>query len=133
MELKRDSIMADYLNRRYEESIDSLTAFIDSTKNKGFKIIGLIYPQSPKYAETGSYGRHGIQRSVVMKTMAYLDSLSEVYPHFMVMDENKYGAHDYTDSMANDYDHLAAAGAEHLSIRVDSLLKTLEKLYLKHE
>ena len=133
VELKRDSIMADYLNRRYEESIDSLTAFIDSTKNKGFKIIGLIYPQSPKYAETGSYGRHGIQRSVVMKTMAYLDSLSEVYPHFMVMDENKYGAHDYTDSMANDYDHLAAAGAEHLSIRVDSLLKTLEKLYLKHE
>ena len=126
-EIKRDTVMPAYLNDRYEESIDSLTAFIDSTQNKGFKIIGLIYPQSPKYAETGSYGRHGIQRSVVMKTIAYLDSLAEVYPHFMVMDENKYGAHDYTDSMANDYDHLSAAGAEHLSIRVDSLIKALEQ------
>ena len=126
-EVKRDSVMPEYLNRRYEQTIDSLTAFIDSTQNKGFKIIGLIYPQSPKYAETGSYGRHGIQMSVVMKTIAYLDSLAEVYPHFMMMDENKYGAHDYTDAMANDYDHLAAAGAEHLSIRVDSLLKVLEK------
>jgi hypothetical protein len=44
-----------------------------------------------------------------------------------MMDENKFGAHDYTDAMANDYDHLSAAGAEHLSVRLDSLIKSLEK------
>jgi hypothetical protein len=43
------------------------------------------------------------------------------------MDENKFGAHDYTNAMANDYDHLCAAGAEHLSTRLDSLIKSLEK------
>jgi hypothetical protein len=58
---------------------------------------------------------------------AYFDSLASVYPHFIMMDENKLGAHDYTDAMANDYDHLSAAGAEHLSVRLDSLIRSLEK------
>ncbi|PWJ66510.1 uncharacterized protein (TIGR02171 family) [Fibrobacter sp. UWB6] len=111
----------------YARSLDSLTAFIDSTQNKGFKIIGLIYPQSPEYAKTGSFGRHGVRRSVAIETAAYLDSLASVYPHFILMDENKFGAHDYTDAMANDYDHLSALGAEHLSARLDSLIKTLDR------
>ena len=114
-------------NKVYARIVDSLTAFIDSTKDKGFKIIGLVYPQSPEYAKTGSFGRHGVSRSLAIKTAAYFDSLASVYPHFIMMDENQFGAHDYTDAMANDYDHLSAAGAERLSIRVDSLIKTLDK------
>ena len=113
--------------RSYAKFVDSLTVFIDSTKDKGFKIIGLVYPQSPEYAKTGSFGRHGVRRSIARETAAYFDSLASVYPHFIMMDENKFGAHDYTNAMANDYDHLCAAGAEHLSIRVDSLLKSLDK------
>ena len=108
-------------------SADSLAAFIDSTQDKGFKIIGLIYPQSPEYAKTGSFGRHGVRRSMAIKMEAFFDSLASVYPHFILMDENKFGAHDYTNAMANDYDHLCAAGAEHLSVRLDSLIKSLEK------
>jgi hypothetical protein len=64
---------------------------------------------------------------VAIETAAYLDSLASVYPHFILMDENKFGAHDYTDAMANDYDHLSALGAEHLSARLDSLIKTLDR------
>ena len=122
-----DSILSGNEEKNLAESIDSLTAFIDSTQNKGFKIIGLVYPQSPKYAKTGSFGRYGVRRSVAKEIIAFFDSLASVYPHFIMMDENKFGMHDYTDVMANDYDHLSAAGAEHLSTRLDSLIKILEK------
>jgi hypothetical protein len=62
-----------------------------------------------------------------METLAYFDSLAKVYPHFVLMDENKFGEHDYTDAMANDYDHLGAVGAEHLSVRLDSLIRSLTR------
>jgi hypothetical protein len=104
-----------------------LTAFIDSTQDKGFKIVGLIFPQSPEYANTGSYGRHGVSRSLAMKVAAYFDSLANVYPHFVLMDENKFGAHDYTDAMTNDCDHLSVAGAKQLSVRLDSLLNVISR------
>lgn len=119
--------LKDDNNRVVALTVDSLTAFINRTKDEGFKIIGLIYPQSPEYAKTGSFGRHGISRSRAIKMTAHFDSLASVYPHFIMMDENKLGAHDYTDAMANDYDHLSAAGAEHLSVRLDSLIRSLEK------
>ena len=96
---------------------------ITRLEDKGFKIIGLVYPQSPRYASTGSFGRHGTQRSLAKQTLDYFDSLSRVYPHFILVDENKFGAHDYSDSMAFDFDHLCAQGAERLSARLDSLLK----------
>ena len=125
-EISMDSILPKSKKRIFENSLDSLVAFIDSTQGKGFWVIGLVYPQSPKYANTGSYGRHGVSRSLAMETMAILDSVADVYPHFVIMDENKFGAHDYTDGMANDYDHLSAAGAERLSARLDSLIRTLK-------
>lgn len=124
-EILRDTVMLEYLNELFASSVDSLTAFIDSTADKGFKIIGLVYPQSPEYANTGAFGRHGVKRSLAMETFAYFDSLSRVYPHFILMDENQFGKHGYTDSMANDFDHLSAAGAVRLSDRLDSLLRTL--------
>ena len=62
-----------------------------------------------------------------METSAYFDSLASVYPHFVMMDENKFGEHDYTDEMAHDYDHLAATGALQFTARLDSLIKSLDK------
>jgi hypothetical protein len=122
-QIMRDTIMPLLEERIYKKAVDSLTTFIDTTQNKGFKIIGLVYPQSPQYASTGSFGRHGTQRSLAKQTLDYFDSLSREYPHFILVDENKFGAHDYTDSMAYDFDHLSALGAERLSARLDSLLK----------
>jgi hypothetical protein len=43
----------------------------------------------------------------------------------VLVDENQFGKHGYDDSMANDFDHLSAAGAVRLSDRLDSLLRTL--------
>ena len=42
------------------------------------------------------------------------------------MDENKMGKHDYTSKMAYDDDHLGTLGAEKLTHRLDSLIKTLD-------
>ena len=126
-EIKYDTVVHAGWKKMYDQVVDSLTAFIDSTQNKGFKIIGVVYPQSPAYAKTGSFGRHGVKRSLALKTAAYFDSLAQVYPHFIMMDENKFGAHDYSDDMANDCDHMSFVGAQHLSTRLDSLIKALEK------
>lgn len=125
-EIKQGAILFDSKRRHYANVVDSLVAFVDRMQGKGFVIIGLIYPQSPKYADTECFGRHGTPRDLAEETVAYLDSLAGGYPYFVLMDENKFGAHDYPDSMANDYDHLSAVGAERLSVRLDSLIKTLE-------
>lgn len=125
--VERDTVLTEGLRRNFFRGVDSLVALIDSTQGKGFTIIGLVYPQSPGYANTGGFGRYGISRSLAMETIAYFDSLAKVYPHFVLMDENKFGRHDYADAMANDYDHLAAAGAKYLSVRLDSLIMTLKK------
>ena len=55
-----------------------------------------------------------------------LKALQDAYPNFVLMDENQMGNHDYTDSMAYESDHLSALGANQLTGRLDSVLKTLE-------
>ena len=42
------------------------------------------------------------------------------------MDENKMGDHDYTDEMAQNRDHLSYLGAQKLTARLDSVLKSIE-------
>ncbi|MDY3922612.1 MAG: hypothetical protein SOZ02_10700, partial [Hallerella porci] len=71
------------------------------------------------------FGRYGPQRSVAKKRIAWLDSIAKVKPNFILMDENKMGDHDYTDEMALDYDHLSYLGANQVTTRLDSVLKTL--------
>ena len=48
------------------------------------------------------------------------------YPHFRLMDENKMGDHDYDDQMARNCDHLSYKGAERMTKRLDSLIRTLK-------
>ena len=55
-----------------------------------------------------------------------IQDISKDYPNFIFMDENKMGKHDYTSKMAYDDDHLGTLGAEKLTHRLDSLIKTLD-------
>lgn len=122
-EVQRDSVLTKSEMTHYANVVDSLEAFIKVLDEKGINAVGLVYPQSPLYRETGAYGRHGVPRSLAEQTLKHLDSLSLRYSNFILLDENKMGAHDYTDDMAMDYDHLSAVGAKRLSMRLDSLLK----------
>ena len=110
----------------YEDSFNLLKEIITTSNEKGIYVIGIIFPQSPSYKNTGAYGCYGLQRSLAPHVLDDLNNLTKEYPNFILMDENKMGDHDYTDEMARDRDHLSHLGALQITHRLDSLLRTLE-------
>ncbi len=124
-ELSRDSIFDDETTR-LGEAMTSLENIILLSRNLNINVIGVIFPLSPLYAQTGSYGRYGLRRSKATALIEQLKVLEKIYSNFILFDENKYGLHDYDDSMASNWDHLSGVGAAKLTARLDSLLKTLE-------
>ena len=121
-----DSNWFDTYYKKYYENMQLFKSIVQTCNENGIHIIGVITPQNPKYAETGAFGRYGLRRSEAPALIQEIADLSKEYPYFMLLDENKMGAHDYTDNMAKDTDHLSEAGAEQLTHRLDSLLRTLE-------
>ena len=110
----------------YYENFEKLKDMIQKCYDRNIILIGVITPRNPKYKETGSFGSHGLLRSEAPALIQEIADLSETYPNFILMDENKMGDHDYTEDMAFDMDHLNQLGAKHLTERLDSLLQTLE-------
>ena len=100
--------------------------FIKEAESKNLYLIGIIFPQAPGYKETGAFGCYGLRRSVAEKMIKRIRKYEEKYPHFILMDENKMGEHDYDDDMAFNSDHLSYKGAEKLTKRLDSLIQTLK-------
>lgn len=125
-EVNADSMWASVHPEIVESQFMQFESFLALAKNRGIPVVGIIFPQSPKYKETGSFGRYGPQRSVAVLMVERLKALQDAYPNFVLMDENQMGDHDYTDSMAYESDHLSALGANQLTARLDSVLKTLE-------
>ena len=110
----------------FYESFNSLIEIIELAAEKNIYVVGIIFPQSPNFRKTGSFGRYGIRRSEAPALIQKIAKLSVKYPNFIFMDENKMGNHDYSDNMANDKDHLAYPGAVQMTARIDSVLKTLK-------
>lgn len=124
--ITEDSCWMDYKADRYNRNLQLLTELMDSCSAHKITVIGVIPPINPKYAETGAYGYAGLRRSEVPDVLQDLSSITKKYPNFILMNENKMGKHDYTDKEAHDYSHLSQAGAEKLTHRLDSLIKTLD-------
>lgn len=101
-----------------QNSIEQLRSIIETAQNKGIKVLGVIFPQSPDFQETGAFGRYGFKRSKVKQMMQELDYMTKQYPNFRYLDENKMGKHDYSDSEAFDFDHLCYTGAEKITGRI---------------
>lgn len=106
-------------------NLDRLENFVKEMDRLQINVVGVIFPQNPRYRETGSWGRYGPQRSAAEKYIEFVKALAGRVSRFAVLDENRNGNHDYTDQMALNTDHLSAKGAEQLTARLDSLLKTL--------
>lgn len=122
-----DSTYMDEINRHPANMLlEEIEELIKEAENKKIYLIGIVFPQSPGYKETGAFGRYGLRRSVAKEMIEKIQKLEEKYPHFKLMDENKMGNHDYTDQMAANYDHLAHKGAEQLTARLDSVIQTLK-------
>ena len=106
-------------------NLGRLENFVKEMDRLQINVVGVIFPQNPRYRETGSWGRYGPQRSAAEKYIESVKALAGRVSRFAVLDENRNGNHDYTDQMALNTDHLSAKGAEQLTARLDSLLKTL--------
>ena len=115
--------------RRYlfDATFEALEEMVAETNERGIKFLAVIFPQNPKYVNTGSLTCHGFQRSAAPAIIQQISDLSKVYPNFVLMDENKMGYHDYTDEMAYDHNHLSVAGATQITARIDSALAVMAK------
>ncbi len=109
----------------FEASLSYLESIIRDAHEKSIYVIGVIFPQSPAYKNTGSYGAYGLKRSEAPVLIERINHISDTLPNFFMIDENKMGNHDYSEEMARDRDHLATPGAEQLTRRLDSLIRTL--------
>ena len=107
-------------------NLKRLESFVKEMNRLQINVVGVIFPQNPRYRETGSWGRYGPQRSAAEKYIESVQALAGRISRFEVLDENRNGNHDYTDQMALNTDHLSVSGAEYLTARLDSLLNTLE-------
>ena len=126
-EIEMDSTYYDSREYLLEDCKKALISIIEEAAKRNIRVVGVIFPQSPAYKETGAFGRYGLRRSRAKKLIDELSSLNKKYPNFLVMDENKMGKHDYTDNMAVDEDHLCNGGAGLLSYRLNELLLSWEK------
>src|SRR5574344_386512 len=124
-EISRDTI--DFFEKmRTSAALSALENMIQIASASDVNVIGVIFPLSPWYKETGAFGRYGLKRSHAKMLIEEMNAFEDKYLNFYLMDENKMGDHDYTEEMAFDYDHLSVLGAVQLTSRLDSLLQTLE-------
>jgi uncharacterized protein (TIGR02171 family) len=110
----------------FDSSFAALEEIVKAARDEGVVVVGVIFPQSPAYKETGSFGRYGLLRSEAPALIASIAALEETYDNFHLVDENRMGDHDYDSSMAENEDHLSKSGAHILSRRLDSLLTAWE-------
>ena len=123
--ISRDSAWMETQPQEFDKNFNTFVNMIEACQQKNIILIGVITPQNPRYKETGTFGRHGLLRSQAPAIIQKISDLSSQYPNFILMDENKMGNHDYTDEMTYNSDHLATKGAEQLTTRLDSLIRTL--------
>ncbi len=109
----------------FSGDIDKLKDIVRLAKDRNITVIGTMFPISPYYKETGSYGRHGMRRSHAKKIIEEFKALAASGSNFVLFDENKLGEHDYPSSMANDFDHLNKEGAKRFATRLDEFIKSL--------
>ncbi len=110
--------------KSFDDNLEVLKEIIELAAKNKIQVIGVIFPQNPAYAKTGSFGRYGIRRSEAPKLIKEISALEKKYKNFHLMDENKMGKHDYTPEMAADDDHLNLFGSRALTLKLNTLLKT---------
>ena len=120
-----DSCWMDSHYEDFQNNYRLLRNLMDTCAAQDIKLVGVITPLNPRYKETGAFGYRGLRRSDATQIIQELDSLSKVYPNFILRDENKMGDHDYTDDMAMDNSHLSPKGAQQLTNRLDFFIHTL--------
>jgi hypothetical protein len=110
----------------YEFNLQHLVEILELARNYDVRVVGIVFPQSPNFLKTNSWGRYGPTRSAVKIMQSAVQELTQKYPNFAVLDEYHDGHHDFTSEMFFDEDHLSMEGGFVMATRLDSLLKTLK-------
>jgi hypothetical protein len=125
VKIELDSMFFDEHPEALENSMNVLKDILQKAEDREIFVVGVIFPQNPKYKETGAFGRYGMRRSLAKEVIAELKDMQKTYPHFRVFDQNIMGDHDYADEKAGDTDHLCIKGASQISTRLYEFIKTL--------
>ena len=110
----------------YKIALQEFEELLQLAQSQDILVVGVVFPQSPYFAETGTFGRHGMKRSTAKEVLADIAKLDTTYSNFIFMDENKMGYHDYPDSLVYDYDHLNMYGARVITARIGSAIFSAE-------
>ena len=62
-----DSVYTDDEIAFLDECLDDLRDIAAQAAEKNIYVIGILFPQSPRFKETGALGLYGLQRSVAQK------------------------------------------------------------------
>jgi hypothetical protein len=122
-----DSASWDCNDMNYQSNFRMFASLADTLASHSMYLLGIIFPESPHYRNTPSYGKYGPLRSTATEIIRQLDSLADTNPYFLFYDANQGGNHDYSDSEALNIDHLSQSGALKLTGRIDSLINRVEK------
>jgi hypothetical protein len=123
---ERDTAWLDTGSIYLEETLGDLTKVIELAAQRGVKVVGVEFPQNPNYKKVNAYGKYGLRNSDAPQILDRIEAMTQKYSNFTFFDQHKMGNHDYGNGMNYDDDHLCRAGAEQITHRLDSLLKTLE-------
>ena len=124
--VEHDSTYFDDRMYLIENSLEALKSIIEMSLNRNIYVVGMIFPQNPRFKETGAFGRYGMRRSLAESLIKQFQEYEKVYSNFVLLDENKMGNHDYSDDEAVDSDHLCYNGSHKITTRLDSVLRTLK-------
>lgn len=105
------------LNFRYQENLKHLSDMINIAKNKKIKIIFITIPCYPTYIDN----LNKRQMDKMRNTMDSIKDNKEVYYFDMLDDARKFNLDDFSNG-----DHLSYKGAEKVSCKIDSIIRTIE-------
>ncbi len=123
---ERDVAWLDTGRVRLEETMGYLSDIVELAAQRNIKVVGVEMPLNPNYKNVDAYGKYGLRNSDAPEIIERLNALTKKYDNFTFFDQHKMGEHDYLNGMNYDDDHLCRAGAEQMTHRLDSLLKTLK-------
>lgn len=103
------------------DQFSQLEELIRWTNSKKINLILVSSPQSPHYQSTPYCGRYGPTWATYHSLVQKLRSAESTFPYFHFYDAHQNGKHDYSDSLAGNWDHLTPLGSEKLARRIDSI------------
>jgi uncharacterized protein (TIGR02171 family) len=106
-------------------NIETIAMLADSLRKKGVHWIMIDMPVSPHYKNSPNYSFWGPARQTALDVQRKMSDIEHANPYFHFYNANMNGNHDYSDDEAQDENHLCASGANKLTVRLDSLIRTL--------